>query len=176
MRSAIQLLAHGEGPAALPLSVNLSGESVAGDAELLALIAGELEATGVDPGMLIFEATETAALTNIADARTFAHGVRALGCRLALDDFGTGFGSFYHLKHLPVDFLKVDREFIQNVTASAVDQQLVRSIVEIAHSLQVETIAEAVGDDRTIELLREVGVDYIQGFYVGEPRPVEIPR
>jgi diguanylate cyclase (GGDEF)-like protein/PAS domain S-box-containing protein len=172
VRRAIDLLRHHQAPGGLPVSVNLSGESVAGDPDLLGLIERELAATGVDPSQLIFEVTETAAIANILEARDFAIGVRDLGCRLALDDFGTGFGSFYHLKHLPVDYLKIDREFVHNLPHSGVDQRLVRSIVDVAQSLRIRTVAESVGDDPTIGLLRDLGVDYIQGFHVGEPRPV----
>jgi diguanylate cyclase (GGDEF)-like protein/PAS domain S-box-containing protein len=173
VRQAIGLLARGRAPADLPLSVNLSGESVAGDPDLLRLIAAELDAAQVDPSKLIFEVTETAAIANILEAREFALGVRRLGCALALDDFGTGFGSFYHLKHLPVDFLKIDREFVHNLPNSRVDQRLVRSIVEVAQALRIRTVAESVGDDATIRLLRQLGVDFIQGFHVGHPEPVD---
>jgi diguanylate cyclase (GGDEF)-like protein/PAS domain S-box-containing protein len=172
VRQAIELLARGEAPAGLPLSVNLSGESVAGDPDLLRLIHTELDGAHVDPSKLIFEVTETAAIANILEAREFALGVRRLGCSLALDDFGTGFGSFYHLKHLPVDFLKIDREFVHNLPQSRVDQRLVRSIVEVAQALKIRTVAESVGDDATIRLLRRLGVDFIQGFHVGHPQPV----
>jgi diguanylate cyclase (GGDEF)-like protein/PAS domain S-box-containing protein len=175
VRSAIRLLADGRGPARHPLSVNLSGESVAGDADLLGLIERELRAARVDPGKIIFEVTETAAIANILEARQFAFGVRRLGCRIALDDFGTGFGSFYHLKHLPVDFLKIDREFVQHLPRNAVDRRLVRAIVDIAQALGIRTVAESVGDDETIETLRTLGVDFVQGFHVGMPTPVEMP-
>jgi EAL domain-containing protein (putative c-di-GMP-specific phosphodiesterase class I) len=148
---------------------------VAGDPDLLGLIERELAATGVDPSQLIFEVTETAAIANILEARDFAIGVRDLGCRLALDDFGTGFGSFYHLKHLPVDFLKIDREFVQHLPRNAVDRRLVRAIVDIAQALGIRTVAESVGDDETIETLRTLGVDFVQGFHVGMPTPVEMP-
>jgi diguanylate cyclase (GGDEF)-like protein len=170
--SAIRMLAEGLAPAGLPLSVNLSGESVAGDPDLVGLIERELKNTGVDPGKLIFEITETAAIANIVEARNFALGLHQLGCRIALDDFGTGFGSFYHLKHLPVDFLKIDQEFVQNLPHNRVDQRLVSSIVDVARSLGIATVAESVGDDATIELLRELGVDYVQGFHVGMPEPI----
>jgi predicted signal transduction protein with EAL and GGDEF domain len=169
---AIALLRDHQAPGDLPVSVNLSGESVAGDPELLSLIERSIRAGGVDPGKLIFEITETAAIANIVEARDFAMGLRRLGCGLALDDFGTGFGSFYHLKYLPVDYLKIDREFVHNLPRSHVDQRLVRSIVDVAQSLRIRTVAESVGDDSTIQLLRNLGVDYIQGFHVGEPRPV----
>ena len=173
---AIAMLADGRGPAARPLSINLSGESVAGDADLLRTIERELERSGVDPSMLIFEITETAAIANIVEARAFADRVRTMGCQLALDDFGTGFGSFYHLKHLPVDFIKIDREFIQGLPRDHVDQRLVQAIVDVAHALGIRTIAESVGDAATVERLRAIGVDYVQGFYVAKPVPVHQPR
>lgn len=169
---AIELLRRGQAPRGLPVSVNLSGESVAGDPDLLGLIERELQTSGVDPAKLIFEVTETAAIANIVEARDFALGVRKLGCGLALDDFGTGFGSFYHLKYLPVDYLKIDREFVHNLPRSPVDQRLVRSIVDVAQALRIRTVAESVGDDATVGLLRSLGVDFIQGFHVGEPEPV----
>jgi diguanylate cyclase (GGDEF)-like protein/PAS domain S-box-containing protein len=172
VRQAIWLLARGRAPADLPLSVNLSGESVAGDPDLLRLIRAELDAAQVAPSKLIFEVTETAAIANILEAREFALGVRRMGCGLALDDFGTGFGSFYHLKHLPVDYLKIDREFVHDLPQSRVDQRLVRSIVEVARALRIRTVAESVGDDATITLLRQLGVDFIQGFHVGHPQPL----
>jgi EAL domain-containing protein (putative c-di-GMP-specific phosphodiesterase class I) len=98
--------------------------------------------------------------------------VTKLGCSLALDDFGTGFGSFYYLKHLPVNYLKLDGEFIYNLPRSKVDEHLVKAIVDVAQALEIETIAESVTDDETIQLLRKHGVDYAQGFHVGEPVPL----
>jgi diguanylate cyclase (GGDEF)-like protein/PAS domain S-box-containing protein len=172
VHQAIDLLRRRRAPGNLPLSVNLSGESVAGDPDLLPLIERELRRSGVDPAKLIFEVTETAAIANILEARDFAVGVRQLGCGLALDDFGTGFGSFYHLKYLPVDYLKIDREFVHNLPRNPVDQRLVRAIVDVAQALGIRTVAESVADDATIDLLRSLGVDFIQGFHVGEPKPV----
>ncbi len=170
---AVELLSRQRPGRRRPVSVNLSAGSVAGDPELLGLIRDRLGAADVDPSQLVFEITETAAIGNIEEARTFAVAIRRLGCRLALDDFGTGFGSFYHLKHLPVDFIKIDHEFVHELAHSEVDQQLVRSIVEVASALGIETVAEAVGDEHTVALLRELGVDYGQGFYLGAPEPVE---
>ena len=108
----------------------------------------------------------------MVQARRFAAGVRELGCRVALDDFGAGFGSFLYLKHLPVDFIKIDREFVVNLADSDVDQRLVRSIADVARGLGIETVAEAVSDARTLELLREMGVQYGQGFHLGAPAPL----
>ncbi len=169
VRQAVGLLAAGGGR---PLSINLSGESVVGDPTLLALIEAEVAQAKIDPALLIFEVTETAAIANMAEARQFAMALRELGCGLALDDFGTGFGSFYYLKHLPVDYLKLDGEFIQNLPRSSVDEHMVRAIVEVAAGLGIKTVAESVSDDDTIRLLERLGVDYAQGFHIGEPVPV----
>ena len=156
----------------LPLCVNLSAQSVVGDHQLLCLIAERTAANAVAPGELIFEITETAAISNMKEAREFAHELRELGSQLALDDFGTGFGSFYYLKHLPVDYLKMDGEFIRNLPRSSVDEHMVRAIVEVAKGLDIRTVAEFVGDDETIDLLRLHQVDYAQGFHVGRPGPL----
>jgi EAL domain-containing protein (putative c-di-GMP-specific phosphodiesterase class I) len=152
--------------------VNLSGESVVGDAQLLAVIEDELRNTSADPSRLIFEVTETAAIANMPEATAFAERVTDLGCSLALDDFGTGFGSFYYLKHLPVHYLKMDGEFIQNLPRSHVDEHMVKAIVGVAQGLGIKTVAESVADDETIRLLQEHGVDYAQGFHVGRPSPI----
>lgn len=153
------------------LEVNLSGKSL-GDGELLALIERELAVTGVDPANLVLEITETAAITELTKARKFIDRLKGLGCRFALDDFGVGFSSFSHLKHLPVDYLKLDGSFIRDLAHDSVDQQLVKAMVAVAHGLGKQTIAEFVGDAETVALLREYGVDYAQGYYVGRPGPV----
>jgi diguanylate cyclase (GGDEF)-like protein/PAS domain S-box-containing protein len=152
--------------------VNLSGGSI-GDEAIGDHIAATLRRTGIDPGRLVFEVTETAAIVNVGRAKEFAERMHELGCGFALDDFGAGFASFYYLKHLSFDYLKIDGEFIRNLPASRTDQLVVRSVVEIARGLGKRTIAECVGDRRTIELLRAYGVDFAQGFYVGVPAPLE---
>jgi EAL domain-containing protein (putative c-di-GMP-specific phosphodiesterase class I) len=170
VREAIRLLGADDGTRLV--GVNLSGESVVGDPELLSTIEQELDAAAVDPSKLIFEVTETAAIANMPEATSFAKGLTDLGCSLALDDFGTGFGSFYYLKHLPVRYLKLDGEFIQNLPRSHVDEPMVRAIVGVARGLGIKTVAESVADDETIRLLQEQGVDYAQGFHVGRPAPI----
>jgi EAL domain-containing protein (putative c-di-GMP-specific phosphodiesterase class I) len=152
--------------------VNLSGRST-GDVELLALIEHELEHTGVDPARLIFEITETTAVANIPAAQAFAARLAELGCRFALDDFGAGFGSFYYLKHLPFDYLKIDGEFVRHCGESATDQLIIQAVVDIARGLGNRTVAEQVGDDETMALLRRMGVDQAQGFFLGRPAPLE---
>jgi diguanylate cyclase (GGDEF)-like protein len=157
--------------ASLRLEVNVSGVSVS-DPEFLASIEPFLEGIRDYADDLVFELTETAAIVNLAQATAFAEGLASSGFRLALDDFGAGFGSFYYLKHLPCAYLKIDGDFIKNLPTSPVDQVFVRSIVELAKGLNKWTIAEFVEDEATLELLRELGVDYAQGYHVGRPAPL----
>ena len=175
VQEAIRMIA-GAAPGQAPrLGVNLSGESVVGDPELLSMIERELDNAAVDPSNLIFEITETAAIANMTEATRFAQGLTNLGCSLALDDFGTGFGSFYYLKHLPVRYVKLDGEFIHNLPRNPVDEHMVRAIVGVAHGLGIQTVAESVADDETIEMLHAHGVDFAQGFHIGRPAPVPVP-
>lgn len=153
--------------------VNLSAESI-GSAELLAVIERELRETGADPANLVFEITETALMRSVAAAEAFTRYLVALGCRLALDDFGTGFGSFTYLKTLPVDFLKIDVEFVRSLGSSPANQHLVQAVVGLAHSFGQQTIAEGVEDAQTMDLLRGYGVEFAQGYYLGRPAQVEI--
>jgi diguanylate cyclase (GGDEF)-like protein/PAS domain S-box-containing protein len=155
----------------LVFEVNISGSST-GDPELLRIIERELQLCDVDPVNLVLEVTETTAVANIPRAQQFAARLAELGCRFALDDFGAGFGSFYYLKHLPFDLLKIDGEFVRSCTSSQTDQLLIRAAVDIARGLGKKTIAEYVGDDETLELLRRLGVDYAQGFHIGQPAPL----
>jgi diguanylate cyclase (GGDEF)-like protein/PAS domain S-box-containing protein len=152
--------------------VNLSGSSI-GEEAIADHIAETLRRTGVEPGRLVFEVTETEAIVNVGRAKEFAERMHEIGCGFALDDFGAGFASFYYLKHLSFDYLKIDGEFVRNLPSSRTDQLVVRSVVEIARGLGKRTIAEFVGDRRTVELLRGYGVDYAQGFYIGMPAPLE---
>ena len=107
----------------------------------------------------------------MARAKAFCEGVQALGCAIALDDFGAGFGSFQYLKHLPFDYLKIDGEFIRGLSGSLTDQLVVKALVGVVRGLDRRTIAEFVGDQKTLGMLRSFGVDYAQGFEVGRPAP-----
>jgi diguanylate cyclase (GGDEF)-like protein/PAS domain S-box-containing protein len=156
----------------LTFEVNISGRS-AGDADLLALIEGELRTHEVDPAQVIFEITETTAVANIPRAQEFANRLAALGCRFALDDFGAAFASFYYLKHLPFDYLKIDGEFVRGCVTDRTDQLVIRAVVDIARGLGKSTVAEMVGDEATLNLVRELGVDYVQGFHIGRPAPLQ---
>jgi EAL domain-containing protein (putative c-di-GMP-specific phosphodiesterase class I) len=155
----------------ITVEVNLSGRS-AGDETLLALIEKELRVTGVDPARLILEVTETAAVDDIPRARRFATRLAELGCRFALDDFGAGFGSFYYLKHLPFDYLKIDGEFVRNCVRDAGDRVVIQALVQVARGMGKRTVAEQAGDAETVALLHQLGVDQAQGYHLGRPAPL----
>jgi EAL domain-containing protein (putative c-di-GMP-specific phosphodiesterase class I) len=160
-----ELGAHGGG-----VAMNLSAVSLT-DGGMLAHIQRGLARHRVDPARLILEVTETASISDMRRARAFCAGAQALGCAVALDDFGAGFGSFHYLKHLPFSYLKIDGAFIRGLPDSAHDQLVVKALVGLVREMGQRTIAEFVGDEATMRLLRELGVDYAQGFAVGRPRP-----
>jgi diguanylate cyclase (GGDEF)-like protein/PAS domain S-box-containing protein len=166
VREAIGLLAAHPG---LELEVNLSGRSMDDDAVVRA-VRDALRSTGVDPGRLILEITETATIANMDDARRLAGALTDLGCRFAIDDFGAGFGSFSYLKHLPAAYLKIDGDFVE-APRSRTDELVIAAIVGMARGLGKSTIAEFVGDEETLHMLRRAGVDHAQGFHVGRPFP-----
>ncbi|HYH61104.1 MAG TPA: EAL domain-containing protein [Solirubrobacterales bacterium] len=170
VRKAIELVAVEDQE--VTVDVNLSAKSIGSD-EMVELIGAELERTGADPSRLVFEVTETAAIEQIDRAKKFARDLRSLGCGLAIDDFGSGFATFYYLKHLEFDFVKIDGEFISNLPSSSTDQLVVRSLVQIAKGMGKRTIAEFVQDDATVDLLTRLGVDYAQGFHLGRPGPID---
>jgi EAL domain-containing protein (putative c-di-GMP-specific phosphodiesterase class I) len=159
-----------QGEAQGAIAMNVSALSVT-DAELLGRIERLLARHQIDPALLVIEVTETAAISDMARARSFCEGVQALGCAVALDDFGAGFGSFQYLKQLPFDYLKIDGDFIRGLPRSRTDQLVVEALVGIARGLGRRTIAEFVGDEATLSMLRAFGVDYAQGFAVGRPAP-----
>jgi EAL domain-containing protein (putative c-di-GMP-specific phosphodiesterase class I) len=152
------------------IAVNLSALSVT-DPGMLAYVQRRLDWFGVDPERLVIEVTETAAISDMASAKAFCAGVLALGCEVALDDFGAGFGSFQYLKHLPFSYLKIDGDFIRLLPVSRTDQLVVRALAGVVRGMGRRTIAEFVGDEMTISMLRSYGVDYAQGFAVGHPSP-----
>ena len=172
-RQAIGLIHdHSADGAGLRLEVNVSGRTLASP-RLPAAIEDQLRRTPINPASLILEVTETAAIVNMDEARAFATELSRLGCRFALDDFGAGFGSFYYLRHLPLQYLKIDGDFVGGLGTSETDRAVVRAMVEIARQLDMETIAESVTSDEAVRMLRDYGVDYGQGFHVGRPVPVE---
>lgn len=152
------------------LSINLSGR-VMDNADLLPFLKQLLSEKNVDPKRLIFELTETAALADIGAAELLMKELQAMGCRFAMDDFGVGFSSFHYLRELPLDIVKIDGSFIRNLSASQKDQLFVKSLTDMAHGLDKTVIAEFVEDEQTLELLKEIGVDYAQGYHLGKPSP-----
>jgi PAS domain S-box-containing protein len=156
----------------LSLQVNLSGRSV-GDPRLTPEIERLLERYDVNPERLTFEITETALIGNLSEARHFADRIRDLGCELALDDFGSGYASFRYLRMFPIDLVKIDGEYVVDLVENPQDQVLVRALVQVCQAYGIHTVAEYVQDEPTLRLLRELGVDYVQGYLIGRPSPLE---
>lgn len=154
-----------------PIAVNVSGASLS-DPRLIADVRAAI-ADGLNPAWLDFEITETAAISNMEHARAFALAVTEMGCGLGLDDFGTGFSSFSYLKELPIQHLKIDVEFIRELPSSPTDQRLVQALVQFAKAFGQETVAEGIENSETLALVRAFGIDYAQGFHVGEPALVD---
>ena len=150
--------------------VNLSARSLA-DPELPPLVADLVGEVGIDPSLLMFEITETAAIGNMEQARHFADALRDVGCRFALDDFGAGFASFFYLKHIPLDTLKIDGDFVRQITINPTDQLLVKHMGELAVGLGMHTVAEFVEDAETLEMLAGYDIDCAQGYFIGHPEP-----
>jgi PAS domain S-box-containing protein len=154
----------------VPTEFNLSARSIC-DPDVLREIELAIADSGVDPSLLIVEVTETAMVDHLDAGRAFAERVTALGCQLALDDFGTGFGSLSYLKHIPVQHLKIDMEFVQDLTGEDADERVVRAIVGLASEFDNQTTtAEGVEDHATLQRLRELGVHRAQGYLLGRPQ------
>jgi len=154
----------------LSLAINLSGFAFQ-DNSLLPAIKEKIDLTWVDAKRITFEITETAAVKNFEQTQRLIMDIRALGCKFALDDFGTGFCSFNYLKSFPVDYVKIDGQFIRNILNDETDQVLVKSMAEIASKLGKKTIAEFVESPEIIAKLKEIGIDYGQGYVFGKPAP-----
>jgi diguanylate cyclase (GGDEF)-like protein/PAS domain S-box-containing protein len=152
----------------LGMSINLSAQSLGANG-IGRYVMDKLVEFNIDPTQVTFEITETKAVTNLDAARELISQLRGLGCRFALDDFGCGFSSFTHLKHLDVDFLKIDGSFIQGLLEDPVDRAVIAAINDIAHSVGKRTVAEYVDRPDVLSALLACGVDFIQGYYVGRP-------
>ncbi len=165
-----RLSADGEKP---PMcSINLSGPSM-GDESMLRLIQSLFEQYDVDPQCICFEITETAAVQNLTIANKFISELSNLGCRFALDDFGAGLSSFAYLKNLPVDYLKIDGGFVKDMVNDPMARAIVDACSAIGKAMGIETIAEFVEDDATLQALESIGVDYAQGYGINKPTPLE---
>lgn len=152
----------------LRFAINLSGQTFS-DPSVADLILMTLHATGLDPVALIFEVTETVAIADLTRAQSFLSKLQEIGCETALDDFGSGFSSFAYLRDLPVGCVKIDGHFVKNLAKSSVDQAMVKGMNDIVHALGKKTVAEFVEDEESLQLLKEYGVDYAQGYHLGKP-------
>ncbi|MGO9632960.1 MAG: EAL domain-containing protein [Steroidobacteraceae bacterium] len=152
-------------------SINLSGQSL-GDDKFLPYVIDQFHRSGLDASKICFEITETAAIASFSQANRFIQALKELGCKFALDDFGTGLSSFGYLKHFPVDFLKIDGSFVKEILHDPIDREMVRSINEIGHLTGKQTIAEFAENVEIIDMLRNLGVDYAQGYGVSQPQRV----
>jgi len=149
-------------------SINISGSSI-GHPDFLDYIKQQLKTPNVDARHICFEITETSAVTNLTQATKFIDELKILGCSFALDDFGCGLSSFAYLKNLQVDYLKIDGMFVRDIVDDPIDRAMVKSINEIGHVMGKKTIAEFVENDGVLALLRNIGVDYVQGYGIEEP-------
>ncbi len=150
------------------VAINLSGHSL-NDMDFLAFIRAMFEQYPIVPERICFEITETVAIKNMNHAINIIHAIKDIGCEFSLDDFGTGLSSYAYLKNLPVDYLKIDGVFIKDIAHNPEDRAMVKSINEIGHFLGMKTVAEYVENDEIIDVLKELGVDYAQGFGVEKP-------
>jgi diguanylate cyclase (GGDEF)-like protein len=153
-------------------SINLSGASL-NDEEFLAFISDQFRTRQVPPSSICFEITETAAIANLVHAESFIKPLKNLGCRFALDDFGSGLSSFAYLKHLPVDYLKIDGAFVREIAQDPIDFAMVKSINEIGRVMGMQTVAEFVETKEIFAKLGEIQVDFGQGCYIGSPFPLD---
>ncbi|MBA5685948.1 EAL domain-containing protein [Rugamonas apoptosis] len=152
-------------------AINLSGTSI-GDDALHDFIVEQFRQYDVAPDEICFEITETAAIANLPAAQEFMRKLKALGCSFSLDDFGSGLSSFAYLKALPVDFLKIDGVFVRDLATNAINRAMVKAINEVGHVMGIRTVAEFVEDDAILAQVRDIGVDYAQGYAVGQVRPL----
>jgi diguanylate cyclase (GGDEF)-like protein/PAS domain S-box-containing protein len=152
-------------------ALNISGQALSEEG-FLAFVVEQIEESAVDPRRICFEITETAALSKLDSAIHFITLLKSKGCRFILDDFGSGLSSFSYLRDLPVDFLKIDGEFVQSMLEDRVKRAMVESINQIGHVLGLQTIAEWVENRQTLDILKELGVDYAQGYWLCRPQPL----
>ncbi|MGY4154552.1 diguanylate cyclase (GGDEF)-like protein/PAS domain S-box-containing protein [Bradyrhizobium sp. USDA 4461] len=152
-------------------AINLSGATI-GDSDFVDFVAALFAELDVSPAVVCFEITETSAISNLDEAQTFIARLREIGCSFSLDDFGTGMSSIAYLKHLPVDVIKIDGSFVKEILNSKVDRAMVEMITKTAKIMQKQVVAEFVESLAILDELRQIGVDYVQGYAIGKPVPV----
>ncbi len=171
VRQALERLVHRSGSGIKPytIAVNLSGTSL-NDERFLEYLIAELSSRNLVAGAVCFEITETAAIANLGNVVHFMRELKTHGCHFALDDFGSGLSSFMYLKTLPVDYLKIDGQFVENVTRDPVDRSMVEAIGQVGKAMGIHTIAERVESIETLQELGRLGIGFAQGFHIAEPR------
>ena len=178
-RWVVQTTLAALGRGAIPVSsdrcvaINISGQTLA-DAQFLEFVVECLDSTGVTPGQVCFEISETAVVANLDHARRFVGVLHGMGCQFALDDFGSGVGSFSNLKSLPMDYLKIDGSFIRNLGHDSVNQAMVTAMIKLARTLNFKVIAEQVEDSAALDAARRMGVDFVQGYAIARPKPLPL--
>jgi EAL domain-containing protein (putative c-di-GMP-specific phosphodiesterase class I) len=154
------------------MAINLSGQSIT-DSLFSNFIKDQFQQYKIDPANICFEITETAAMYNLDVAKDFIHSLKEIGCQFSLDDFGSGHASYSQLKHLPVDYLKIDGSLVKDILDDPIDFSIVKSINDVGHILGMKTIAEFVENDQIAEKLTNINVDYIQGYGIARPTPID---
>jgi two-component system CheB/CheR fusion protein len=154
------------------LNINISGDTVGNETLIRELEVG-LHEHNIPPEKICFEITETAAIRNFLGAKQFMETIREMGCKFALDDFGTGTSSLSYLRDLPLDFIKIDKTFINNINDDEINRRIVQSVCDVCALMNVETIAEGAERQEQFDILKDIGTSAIQGFVIGKPIPVE---
>jgi diguanylate cyclase (GGDEF)-like protein/PAS domain S-box-containing protein len=152
-------------------AINLSGQTL-GDESFLGFVVDAMDRTAISPSSICFEVTETAILSNVQHAQRFIEVLHGIGCEFSLDDFGSGLGSFSSLKHLPIDYLKIDGTYTRNLRTDEVNQEMVAAMIKLARTMQFRIVAEQVENQEDFDWLRNIGVDFVQGRFIEAPMPL----
>ena len=159
-------------PVGRTCAINISGQTLA-DEGFLEFVVDCLDRTGVDADKICFEVTESAVVDNLTHAQRFIGVLHGMGCRFTLDDFGSDVGSIANLKNLAMDYLKIDGSFIRGLGSDDVSHAMVDAMIKLARTLDFEVIAEQVEDNKALEVIRSLGFNYVQGFLLGRPQPLQ---
>jgi len=173
INAALAAIASGEIrlPAQRSCAINLSAQTL-GDEAFLGFVVDALDRSGVAPSSICFEVTEAAILSNVQHAQRFIEVLHGIGCEFSLDDFGSGLGSFSSLKHLPVDYLKIDGTYTRNLQTDLVNQEMVAAMIKLARTMEFRIVAEQVEHQEDFDWLRDIGVDFVQGYFIERPMPL----
>jgi EAL domain-containing protein (putative c-di-GMP-specific phosphodiesterase class I) len=155
------------------IAINISGQTL-GDPLFLEFVVECLDRTGALPTQICFEISEAAVIANLEQARRFVGVLHGMGCQFAIDDFGSGVASFSNLRNLPLDYLKIDGSLTQNLARDSVNQAMVAAMIKLARSLKFKVIAEQVEEESAADAVRRMGVDFLQGYAIGRPKPLMV--